>query len=189
MPVFETFAKRQRRLRGDNPDVFVYDEIAKPLRVQLVQIFNDTLGDDDAFDDHYGHGDKVRNAYEGAVKVLRREMGVFQLPHSPSYGSVRNIDEFRNFILGADNADDCLSAVELGCRLIENVASRNEYRHRNNASEKAKAAIEEINTRFKEHGVGYVYDGEIIRVRFPAPTCGGHQTSNFTLAESIVQGC
>jgi hypothetical protein len=38
MALFDLFSKRQKRLRGDVPDVYVYDEIPQVLRVQLVQI-------------------------------------------------------------------------------------------------------------------------------------------------------
>ncbi|RLP21984.1 hypothetical protein [Mesorhizobium sp. YM1C-6-2] len=163
MPVYETFAKRQKREKGEQPDVFVYDTMPTPLRVQIVQIFDETLGDQDAFDDHYGHGPKVRRLYISAIKLLRRELGVFELPHAPSYDK-NAIKEFRSYILGVKDVEQCLSAIEIGCRLIENVASKFDYRNRPKAPKEAMAAIEEINARFKEHGIGYSYDGEIIRV-------------------------
>ena len=43
MGIFDLFSKRQKRLRGEAPDVYTYDEIPEPLRVQIVHIFRDIL--------------------------------------------------------------------------------------------------------------------------------------------------
>lgn len=38
MGMFDLFSKRQKRLRGEVPDVFVYDKVPPGLRVQIVHI-------------------------------------------------------------------------------------------------------------------------------------------------------
>ena len=45
MSIFNIFSKRQKQLRGDLPDVYVNDEIPQALRVQIIHIWYDVLGD------------------------------------------------------------------------------------------------------------------------------------------------
>ena len=44
MAIFDLFSKRQKKLRGEAPDVYSYDEIPNALRVQIVHIWQDVLG-------------------------------------------------------------------------------------------------------------------------------------------------
>ena len=58
-----------------------------------------------------------------------------------------------------------LDVIELTFRMVDTYTRKWEYLHRNDASEIADDAISELNTRFREHGVGYQYEaGEIVRV-------------------------
>ncbi|MER9726329.1 MULTISPECIES: hypothetical protein [unclassified Mesorhizobium] len=82
MAIFDTFFKRQKKLRGDVPDVFTYDTLPPALRVQIVQIMHEILGDQSAYDDFYGRGDWVQESYKIVTTILRKEMGVFKLPVS-----------------------------------------------------------------------------------------------------------
>ncbi len=165
MPVFETFAKRQKKLKGQLPDVYVYDEMPRPLRVQIVHVMHEVLGTHhECADDYAKGGDNIRMTYDAIVSTLRREMGVFRLPHSERASRSNHALELTEFMLEAPATDDFLSAVELVCRLIASMASTFDYRSKPNANEIAVDAIVEINTRFKEHGIGYEYDEAIIRI-------------------------
>ncbi len=137
MPIFDIFSKRQKRLRGEMPDVYVYDDLPKPLRVQIVHIWQDTLG---------------TNHYKFIVDILCREYGVFTLAEADLYD--RNyIEEFFNFFLQVNDIENALDAVELSFRVIDKYSSN------------CNDAIEELNDRFKEHGVGYQFtNGRIIRI-------------------------
>ncbi len=53
MGVFDIFSKRQKKLRGEMPDVYSYNTISQPLRVQIVHIWQDTLGDTNEYQDRY----------------------------------------------------------------------------------------------------------------------------------------
>ena len=46
LAIFSLFSKRQKQLRGEIPDVYTYDVIPQPLRVQIVHIWFDALGKD-----------------------------------------------------------------------------------------------------------------------------------------------
>lgn len=163
MPIYETFFKRQQKLRGGLPDVYIYDSIPAGLRIQVVQIMGTILGARDDFDDYYSSSGNVKRAYDAIVSILRKEMAVFKLPHT-SKASDCLFEELAEFMLEVPDAEHFLSAVELVCRVIEQVASRYDYRGDRAAQKNSADAIHEINCRFKEHGVGYEYDGEIIRI-------------------------
>jgi hypothetical protein len=46
MGIIDLFSKRQKKLRGEVPDVYTYDRILQPLRVQVIHIWRETLGDE-----------------------------------------------------------------------------------------------------------------------------------------------
>ena len=43
MPIYDIYSKRLRKMEGDVPEVYVYDDLPKPLRVQIVQIWTDCV--------------------------------------------------------------------------------------------------------------------------------------------------
>ena len=70
MQVFDLFSKRQKKLQGETPDVYVYDDMPEPLRVQIVHIWLKTLGNEQQI--LYGN-----YVYEQIVGTLRHKYGVF----------------------------------------------------------------------------------------------------------------
>lgn len=70
MPIFDLFSKRQKRLRGEIPDVYVYDGLPPPLRVQIVHIWKDSF---------------TLTHYKFIVDTLCREYGVFCLAETNNY--------------------------------------------------------------------------------------------------------
>jgi len=43
MAVFDLYSKRQKRIRGEVPDVYAYDELPKTLRVQIEYLIKQGL--------------------------------------------------------------------------------------------------------------------------------------------------
>lgn len=166
MAIFNLFSKRQKRLRGDVPDVYLYDKIPKPLRVQIVQILREVLGDEKDYKSAvYGTYDypRVRGAYKFINQTLCREYGVFSLADYPNRECV--VKDIFEFFLNEQDCDKVLDVIELSFKAIDVLTRERGYKNEANASEKADAAINELNARFKEHGVGYEYrNGELIRV-------------------------
>jgi len=160
LAIFNLFSKRQKKLRGDVPDVYTYTDIPRPLRTQIVHIWLDTLGKADQYYDG-----QVKVAYEFIVNTLCREYGLFRLPGAKDYGNREYIEELVNFFLQESDIEKVLDAIELSFRIIDRLTRDWKYLQRNSASEIADHAIKELNDRFKEHGIGYQYiDGEIIRI-------------------------
>jgi len=77
--VVELFSKRQKRARGEMPDVYVYDTLPQSLRVQIIYIIRDAFGVDK---DRYRSNHAVQ-AYKSVHQILCREYGVFTLIKSP----------------------------------------------------------------------------------------------------------
>lgn len=76
MAIFDLFSKRQKKLRGEVPDVYTYDVIPDSLRVQIVHIWQDSNGNDTEYHDSYL---RVKESYKFIVETLCREYGVFEL--------------------------------------------------------------------------------------------------------------
>ena len=144
MSIFDLFSKRQKTLRGEVPDVFSYDTIPQALKVQIVHIWNDTIGSENEYLDSY-HG--TQRAYQFVVDTLCREYGVFTLMGSRDYGSRNYRTELANFLLQQADHEKILDATELSFRLIDRMTRTWEFLGRNNASELADSALDELNAR------------------------------------------
>jgi hypothetical protein len=160
--IVDLYSKRQAKLRGDTPDAFIYNQIPHAIKVQIIFIWDDTLGDATAYNNAYLP--EVQKAYKRIVETLCREYGVFFLVPSDPY--TRNFrSELNDYLLREQDAEKALNAIELSFRVIDRFTRTWEYRQRNNASKYADAAIDELNARFREHGIGYQFvEGDIIRV-------------------------
>lgn len=163
MPVFDLYSKRQKRKRGEIPDVYVYDNLPEAIRVQIVHLWNDLLGEDNDFQDpHKG----VEAAYKFIVTTLRREYGVFELiPPQYKIRGQNEMEELFRFFLSEDDVERCLDTIELTFRYADTFARKWDYCRINDSSSHVDDCIKELNDRFKEHGIGYEFtDGEIIRI-------------------------
>lgn len=155
MPIFNLFSKRQRRARGEFPDVYVYDELPQPLRVQIVHIIRDAFGVD-----HYG-SDHSDNAYQFVSDALCREYGIFELTKHARSAQ----ESVFNFFLQEKSLERALDVVETCFKVIELVAEDYRFRGGTDRNLEAKEAIDELNERLKEHGIGYRFEsGEVLRV-------------------------
>ena len=156
MGITDIFSKRQKRARGDAPDVFTYDDLPTPLRAQIVHIARDAIGVDGR------HTSFARELYELIDSTLCREYGVFDLVDR---NTDKGEDSVFNFFLAQSDVNKALDVVEITFRAIANVTTQIDYRNNTRRQMKPDDAIKELNARFKEHGVGYEYaSGEIIRV-------------------------
>ncbi|MFA5214927.1 STM4504/CBY_0614 family protein [Sulfuricurvum sp.] len=165
MAIFNLFSKRQKALRGEVPDVYKYDDLSNTLRVQIVHIWTDTLGNSHDYYNTYRHAESVKSAYKFIVDTLCREYGLFKLPTADKYNDRMYLDELANYLLQVEEIEKQLDIVELSFKYIDKITRDYSYLGRNNASECANNAINELNSRFKEQGVGFQFlEGEIVRV-------------------------
>ena len=163
MAIYDLYSKRQRTMRGEVSDVYIYDKIPQPLRVQIVHIWQDTIGSSSEYGSFYCL--EVDRAYQFLVETLCREYGFFRLVEAKATGVRNYLSELVDFLLEEQDTEKVLDAIELSFWYIDGFTRHYDYLYRQNASEYADDAIEELNGRFQEHGIGFQYsDGKIIRI-------------------------
>ena len=159
-----TFSRRQERLRGEILDVYQYDVIPNELRIQIVQIWQKT------FQEHALHFQyDPENPYRIVVEYLRHERGAIRLPASDTVAADEYFGELANYFFHERDNEKTLDVVEASFRVIEerNISKRNnrwlvDYRI---SDWEVSDAIDDLNFRFKERGVGYGYESnQIIRI-------------------------
>ena len=152
MPIYDIYSKRLRKMNGDVPEVYVYDDLPNPLRVQIVQIWTECLGNPNGL---YSSARPTDEGYKKTVKILQREYGVNELPSGRSSHNYF-YNELCEFFYATTEVNKALDVVELVCQLIDKITY---------PSHLLLPPIDELNQRFKEHGVGYRFEsGQIIRI-------------------------
>jgi hypothetical protein len=73
LAIYDLFSKRQKRLRGDVPDVYQYTNLPQNFRVQVVHIVKSTIGNDSDYNT------PASQIYNYINNTLCREYGVFKL--------------------------------------------------------------------------------------------------------------
>ena len=155
MPIFDTFAKRKRKAeQGDKPVVFRQDKLPEQFRIQVIHIWLTTIRDprQGVIDLH--EEDRER-AWSALHDIMCRELGVFRLWDS----SKTEMHDCQLFLLNSPSVDDVLSLIELSFQMI---VSQPIARF---GGQSPEDAVEELNHRFREHGIGYQFaGGKIISV-------------------------
>lgn len=157
MAIFELFSKRQKKLRGEVPDVYQYEEIDQSFRVQVVHIIRDTIGVEQR------HNEITNRVYEKIHNVLCKKYGVFTLKE---YAQT-NFSAVFDYFLNEKSHEKCLDIIELTFRIIDTYVREHEwnFREATGVLQKPDDAIAELNFRFKESGIGYQFESaELIRV-------------------------
>ena len=135
MPIVDLFSKRQKKLQGEVPDVYVYDDLPRPLKVQIIQIWRETLGYLQIERGEWGqivYNSNVEHAYRYIVESLCHEYGDFQLAGPYVQLGIRNTHtELETFFLEEKIIAKALDAVELSFDVIDHVTRKQEYLQRN----------------------------------------------------------
>jgi hypothetical protein len=148
MATFDIFSKRQKRLRGEIPDVYAYDVIPDKLRVQVVHIARDAIGECVG----YGCRNYPQDVYTSVFDTLCREYGRFSLAdvnRNDSQGQVLN------FILQT-RPEEVIDTVELIFQTIDKtIRDISDYTDNTVVKTSPDEAIKDLNERFRENGIGY----------------------------------
>jgi len=154
MAITKLYSKRQKELRGEVPDIYIYDEIPKALRIQIMYLIKDS----------FGFGESSNDLYEYIYDTLCREYGRIYLVEEVSHNSYNQVLEF---LLRTTNVEEALDVIELSFEMILFIKNKFPNYHNQNSDVKIKPdeAISDLNNRFKEHGIGYVFEEDkIIRI-------------------------
>lgn len=164
VPVVKLFSKRKLLAANANkPDVYRYDSLPVPLRVQIDHIWVETIGLPFPPNLYSYSGPPVSNqAWEFIEKTVAREHGVFQL--GPGDDPFRRCE---HLLLNEQSIERVFDLVELSFRWIDKIVrdTSSHLRTACNATQDVDDAIDELNYRFREHGVGYQFEaGNIVRL-------------------------
>lgn len=156
--IHDLFSKRQRRQRGEFPDVFQYHTLPADLRKQLCMLIQQTLGNSET--DNSG---LARQVYDRILHALAEEWARPELlPERFNFHPERLLLDA--FVQESDN-ERALDVIELAFQWANRQAASAEYYKGVDGRAYVDKCIEELNARFKEHGVGYAFvSDELIRV-------------------------
>lgn len=155
MAIFDLFSKRQKRLRGEVPDVYQYENLPTSFRRQIVHIVRDTFGEDTR-SPHQSSG-----TFKVIHDVLCREYGLFSLSENANSHS----EAIFRFFLQCE-CEFALDIIEICFKAVNTTVREYEYIYcTKNRELDPDEAISDLNARFREHGIGYQFESnELIRV-------------------------
>jgi Domain of unknown function (DUF7014)/AbiJ N-terminal domain 4 len=134
-----------------------------PLRTQVLYIWREAIGGYREMHRYDFDGPPPSNNHWEFIRdLIARERGVFSL-------SSPNDNPFKQCAHSLLNGstDEALELIEASFRFIDNVMrDMSDYeRHQEGLKQDANDAIAELNGRFREHGIGYRYEGgQIVRI-------------------------
>lgn len=160
MATLDLFSKRQKKQRGEVPDVYSYDNFSQKMKVQIVHIIQDTIGVASYVSPT--NSDKAAEVYQAIHQAIAKEYGLFTL------GTRHQTDReaIFTYLLDTKNYEEVLDITELFFKYFDN-GLRRDYNYTQYVQVKMSVdeAIEELNDRFKENGYGYAFEGgQIIRI-------------------------
>lgn len=152
MAIHDIYSKRQKRLRGEVPDVYSYLTINSALKNQIILIMGDATG-------KVSSSGLAKRVYSNTIEILSREWGEMDLIQESKNHYADDILFYRLSLEA--NIDRCLDIIEVVFSVTSHEISdwNIQYiaEHQN--------CINELNARFKEHGLGYeLINNEIIRI-------------------------
>lgn len=152
MSRYELFSKRNNPVEYD---VYVYDSIPEKLRHQIYYIWKDVLEIEHAFIYNEGHAGQT---FERIHDIVCREHGFEKLVGTNGrFVSYAKLCE--HFLKNSSDYEvkTLFDLIEVSMREID-------YLHRRSAGAKIskQEAVDELNRRFKENGVGYEFSNEIL---------------------------
>jgi hypothetical protein len=155
MAIFKLFSTRQKEAKGEIPEIFTYNVLPHSLRVQIIHILNDVVGEDST---GYGSNDYC---FTFIRDILLKEHALFELVKYPENPR----QEVINYFLQLKDDDRVLDIVDLAFATVQIIKDNYEFRRNSSPKINTIDAVEELNQRFKQHGIGYQFEsGTLIRI-------------------------
>ena len=159
MPIFDIYSKRHNQLETRSQDVYRYDDLPRRFRAQVIYILKDVFG---AHEINPYSTSYQTWCFKKIHDALAREYGLLQLDKNAAHV----LDSVFNFFLSADT-ERALDTIELSFSLAELIGS-DELKQKIGFGTHVvpvEDALNELNARFLEHGLGYQYESrQIIRI-------------------------
>ncbi|WP_404790420.1 STM4504/CBY_0614 family protein [Altericista sp. CCNU0014] len=165
MPIIDLYSKRKKCIeKGDQPEIYQYDDLPIAFRRQIVHIWDSAIG-------VYLASSFGAKIWCQVHNLLTRELGLFELS---SGFQVDPFEQCKEFLLHkGTSVENQLDLIELTFKFINVVIRQklekpidwDEIDFKRKLSQQPDEAISELNYRFREHGIGYQFEGgQIIRV-------------------------
>lgn len=158
MGVLDLFSKRRRAARAaGQPDVYQYEDLPSPFRVQVLHIWSTAISPGHYFIQSPRFLDGP--VWEVLSQAMARELGRVRLGDDPD-----PFNQCQGFFLQA-SVEHALDLIELTFSAIDREL-RVLYWHEGFLLSQPKQspddAIQELNARFHQHRIGFKYEGGII---------------------------
>lgn len=159
MGILDLFSKRKaREARGGQPDVYQYDELPRGFRVQVVHIWMRAIG---SYQPYSHTGQVERPLWLQIEQAIAEEHSLFRLGDE-----IEAVDRCANYFLDRTDTFKALDVLEVTFGKIDRVIRPRAHMVLGaSIQQHPDDAIEDLNARFREHGIGYQYaGGQIIRI-------------------------
>jgi|SRR5580700_1299694 hypothetical protein len=160
MAILDMFSKRQKAAaKAGKPDIFQYADLPQAFRVQVAHILDDLIGTYQS--SSYQPANPINERWILLHNSFAREKGKFRLTDDADPQA-----QCMNYLLKSE-ADDALDLIEVAFRMMQNLCADQPDWYLANMGVRVspRAAVAELNQRFREHGLGYEFaNGEIVRI-------------------------
>lgn len=168
MADYEPFSIRERgKSQCDQPRIYQYDDLPAPFRTQVIHIWRDAAG---FYQERSPYGNLIKSSdpvpmnwfWDSVVDTLSREYGVFDLGRSE-----RNSQRLCEGHLLASGTEQALDIIELTFGIIDSeIRKLNDWeRQRHRIGLSPDNAIQELNKRFRQHGIGFRFEaGQLVKM-------------------------
>jgi len=159
MTIADLFSKRQKKVRPEASDFREHAQIPGPLRIQIAHILRELFGHEVTYDLN-----GCIEAFGEIEQSLCREYGLCILPTKAADFATTPDVRVIDFLLHEEDQEKVLDVVEISFRMATRLRSTPEWQSRI-PQQKFDRVVTELNTRFREYGIGYQYEnGEFVRV-------------------------
>jgi hypothetical protein len=164
MAIMDLYSKRKKlEASHGNSDVYQYSTIPSSFRIQIVHVWRAALGLWlRSSSNPHARTSPSSGVWNFIEKTIAKENGLWFLGDGEGDTDDRCIEYFL-----AAGTDDSLDIIELSFRAIDRIVrdfSKADL-HSANIEQDADDAIQELNERFLEHGIGFQYvEGFIVRL-------------------------
>jgi hypothetical protein len=158
--VYETFSQRMKRQQqAGKADVYQYDILPDKFRNQVYHLLKRAAG---TYHSRIGRG--VNPIWHTIHDMILDAEGLLSLEGGGYYSPKDRRETCLNYLLKAPTAQ-ALNFIELVFRAICKMRLSSDSRRYYSVVESGEDAVDELNARFKENGLGYEFvNGDLIRI-------------------------
>lgn len=186
MAIIDLYSKRKKATdRNNQPEVYQYTDFPIQFRRQVIYVWSRAIGVYQKID-RYVDPPILNILWQRIYELLDENLDMNLWDETINLKLELNgldsnpFEKCKYFLLNEfTNVDDLISVIEFTFRLMEQnipLIVKDSARFKFKVSQTADSAINELNCRFLEHGIGYQYNnGKIIRI-----------DSGFIHAEAVI---